>query len=669
MEPGFTIYLNDTSSLPLKNALNILQRDISNTLGTKARIEPIPRNLDTIQNALIILNENTNHTYPVDKLDGFERHKLFVKNNNLILQGSDLRGTLYAIFTFSEKFLKIQPLWFWASHNKPEKQKMIRIPADFTFDSGEPYVKYRAWFPNDTDMFAPWKKQSPLHNKVWLETMLRLKMNTVEIESAGDYSKHDAISDDARLIHEHGLLITFHHQSALDSKFNKWDKYWQSIREMEPPALLLENKDKFEEFWRYNVQCLVKNGISPIWGVNFRGNRDIPFWYTFPDAPSGMQDRADIISQMVQKQMKILKEETGEENPLVRWIFYDELSDFLSENMLNLPAGKNLIWNFVAARRDHFPNDDIRSIPVPDSVKLGYYLNLQFTSTGSHLVQAEGPWKMEKNFRFVDLKNNQPLFFSVVNAGNLREHLLSLTANAKLLWNFDTYNSDLFLKEFCSQYYGDEHADIIAQLYKDYFYAFWNQKKSELPEFDRQYIFHDLRYKQAVKQISEKFFEPVDLNPLEDFSWEQLPDRTFRIVPEDNGTTNQIEAIIKGTENSYKKFLKVSQTADSLYPLLEPEPRVFFNDNLRLPAHFMMYLNESLNKYCQAYISHSDINNHEYDQQVLLKQALQAAINVRQTLYQSAHGPFKTWYAEESIFDLDDYVDRINKTLKMALTH
>ncbi len=208
----------------------------------------------------------------------------------------------------------------------------------------------------------------------------------------------------------------------------------------------------------------------------------------------------------------------------------------------------------------------------------------------------------------------------------------------------------------------------LAELYKNYFDAFWNQKNSDLPEFDRQYIFHDLRYKQAVKQISDTFFDPVDLNPLEDYSWEQLPNRTFRIVPEDNGTTNQIKAIIKGSEISYKKFLKVSQTADSLYQLLEPKNRVFFNDNLRLPAHFMMYLNESLNKFCQAYISNSDINNHEYDQQVLLKQALQAAFNARQTLYQSAHDQFKTWYSEESIFDLDDYVDRINQTLKMALT-
>ncbi len=85
-------------------------------------------------------------------------------------------------------------------------------------------------------------------------------------------------------------------------------------------------------------------------------------------------------------------------HPLTRMIFYDELSDLLAEGLLHPPNEKEMIWNFVAARRDHFPNKDIRSIPLPDSVKLGYYMNFQFTSTGSHFAQAEGPWKMERNY-------------------------------------------------------------------------------------------------------------------------------------------------------------------------------------------------------------------------------------------------------------------------------
>ncbi|MBN2281095.1 MAG: glycosyl hydrolase 115 family protein [Candidatus Marinimicrobia bacterium] len=667
LNPGFQIFINDTSSVPIQKSLAILQRDIKQVLGKEAVISTDFSSIDTIENALIIINGGSD-AMGLDILTGFERHHLFTKQQNLVLQGSDVRGTIFAMMTFSEKVLDIPPLWFWASITL-EKKGSLEIPCKCTYDSGEPYVKYRAWFPNDTDMFKPWLRDSQFNREIWLETMLRLKMNTVEIESASDYSESYAISDYAKLIDNMGLKITFHHQSAMDSKFNKWNDYWRKIKNTEPPELLLANKEKFEEFWRYNVRCLAKNGIDPIWGINFRGNRDIPFWYTFTDAPEDMDERAEIINQMVQKQVDILKEETGQENPVARWIFYDEMSDFLAENKLKIPSGKYLIWNFVAARRDHFPNDDIRNLTIPENTKLGYYMNLQFTSTGSHFVAVEGPWKMEKNFRYIDSKNNHPIYFSVVNAGNIREHLLSLSANAALLWDFEKYDTDKFLTEYCASYFGDDSSEEIAELYRDYFYSFWNQKKNDLKDYERQYNFHDLRYKQVVKQLSQKFFGPIDLNPLEDYSWEQLPGRTFRIVPEDCDADNQIDAIINGTSASMAAFKTVAQRADSIYDHLDIHAKVFFNNNLRIPAHFMMHLNETVNKYCMAYRKKVPNERDDYDQQVYLKQALQAAKTAQHTIYKSAYGPFKNWYAEERIFDINDFVIRIEETYKTALEY
>ena len=102
----------------------------------------------------------------------------------------------------------------------------------------------------------------------------------------------------------------------------------------------------------------------------------------------------------------------------MRVTFYDELSDLLAKGYLRPPVGDNILWTFVAARRDHYPNDDIVSFDTATRVKLGYYMNFQFTSTGAHLAAAEGPWKMEFNFRYVNSRRS--LALSVVNAGNLR---------------------------------------------------------------------------------------------------------------------------------------------------------------------------------------------------------------------------------------------------------
>ncbi len=60
-------------------------------------------------------------------------------------------------------------------------------------------------------MLSHWRKESKLNNEVWLETMLRLKLNCVEINDSSDYSKMFAITADTKLIDEYGLKITYHH--------------------------------------------------------------------------------------------------------------------------------------------------------------------------------------------------------------------------------------------------------------------------------------------------------------------------------------------------------------------------------------------------------------------------------------------------------------------------
>ena len=227
-----------------------------------------------------------------------------------------------------------------------------------------------------------------------------------------------------------------------------------------------------------------------------------------------------------------------------------------------------------------------------------------------------------------------------------------------MLWHFQRYDSDEYVRSFCSTYYGEEHAECISKLYKEFFNAYWRQKKNDLDGYERQYIFHDLRYQQAISQLSTKFFDPIDLNPLEDYSWEQKPNRTFRIVPEDNNAENQLEALIRGTEESYHNFSNVARAADSVIQLLGPESRIFFNDNLRCTACFMMFLNESLKYYCKAYMNRSEYKREEY-----LRNSLNAAMNARESIFESAHDQFGTWYSEERIFDIDDLVSRIDKTL------
>jgi hypothetical protein len=275
---------------------------------------------------------------------------------------------------------------------------------------------------------------------------------------------------------------------------------------------------------------------------------------------------------------------------------------------------------------------------------------MQFTSTGAHLVEAEGPWKMERNFRYVNSKSNHPFKFSVVNAGNIREFLLSLSANARMMWDFKNYNTDSFLQEYCEQYFGQKNAHGIAKLYHDFFYAYWLPKKAELPKFDRQFIFQELRYKRAIQNIGALFAKTYTPDPLKDMSNERTAGRTFRIVPADNGSDNQIQAIIKGTSESAKKFLQVGKQSDDIYKKLKGSQKTYFNDNLRAPAYFMHNLNQTLLNLCKAYqLPANDIKRNSY-----LSLAADAIKSAETSLKTTAHGPFAQWYAGDHLFGLNN---------------
>ena len=81
-------------------------------------------------------------------------------------------------------------------------------------------------------------------------------------------------------------------------------------------------------------------------------------------------------------------------------------------------------------------------------------MNFQFSSTGPHVAPAESPWKMEFNYRYVNKKS--PLYFSVVNMGNMREFLLEISAHAAMLWDYDSYDTDRFMEAYCAQYFGEK---------------------------------------------------------------------------------------------------------------------------------------------------------------------------------------------------------------------
>ena len=631
---SFCLVVSENEAAPVKLAAETLQRDFERVMGYRP---PIVRSSDPKENGmleLVVFNESSAGKTAPRPLDGFESHRIYVEapSERIYITGKDMRGTIYAIYSFSERFLDVPPLWYFASW-EPRSKKRIDIPADYDHLWKSPQVRYRAWFPNDTDMFTPWRKLSRENDELWHETMLRLKLNTVELEGTVTYPDY-RLDERTALLRQYGLILSSTHHTACNNDLSNWEGYWREVRGMAPPPLSLSNKEALCEFWRYGIETVCRSGQENLWTLAFRGTGDEPFWAAFMDAPEGEKARAEVINQMLRLQLGLIRETTGDKHPMVRITFYDELSDLLAKGYLKPPTGDNVLWTFVAARRDHYPYEDLVSFDPEENVNLGYYMNFQFTSTGAHLAPAEGPWKMEFNFRYVN--DRGPLRFSVVNAGNLREFVMELSANARMMWDMESYDTDAFLLEFCTQYFGKRHAAEAARLYRAYYDAYWQPKRPEFQGLERQYLFQDLRYSRAIRQLCDCFFDPYTPNPLIDLKSERIPGRTFRIEG-----VHQIDSLLAGTSRAALRFADAAQHCDDLLKRLPKGKRRFFRDNLAAPCRYMEALNLSLYHLTLAYKGVGNRGEH-------LDKAISELERARDALYATQEGNFAHWYTGDT---------------------
>lgn len=649
---NFRMVVSDGELSPIKLAVETLQRDFKSVMGFCPPIVSTSTDGEKELIELIIINESivdsSMNKSELRPLDGFESHRLYAETSSrrIYLTGKDMRGTIYAIYTFSEKFLDVPPLWFFSSW-EPQKKKQIEVPCNLDYFYKSPQVRYRAWFPNDTELFTPWRQLTVQNNEVWLETMLRLKLNTVEMEQTITYPDYK-LEESVSLLRKYGLILSSTHHTACNNNLVTWKEYWYKVHGIAPPKLLLSDEKSLCEFWQYSIETVCRCEQENLWTIAFRGIGDQPYWAAFEDAPVSEEERAEVINRMLHIQLAMIKEKTGNPNPFVRVTFYDELSDLLAKGYLKPPVGNNILWTFVAARRDHYPYDDIVTFDTATQINLGYYMNLQFTSTGAHLAAAEGPWKMEFNFRYAN--SRCPLALSVVNAGNLREFVMELAANASMMWDMATYDTDRFLYDFCVCYFGKEHAEEVMQLYRDYYYAYWEQKSADFPGLERQFIFHDLRCARVFKQIGEGF-ECFSSNPLKDIIRERVPGRSFRI--EGN---NQVDSLLSGMERTFDRFDKVAQRCAQLMPQLPEQYRCFFLDNLSAPCHYMAALSHSLYHFLRAY-KYTEKRTKNLDLSIEYLEKAQEA------LYSTQHGVFTDWYAGDKLHG------KFNIPAKLKLLH
>lgn len=117
---GFTIVVSPGEAPAVMLAVEALRRDFLNVLGFEPAVQTtLPSSAS--EPALMIVNRQTWAVPALDlprkPLEGFESHRVYAdaRARRVYLEGADTRGTIYAIYTFSEHLLGVPPLHYWSS--------------------------------------------------------------------------------------------------------------------------------------------------------------------------------------------------------------------------------------------------------------------------------------------------------------------------------------------------------------------------------------------------------------------------------------------------------------------------------------------------------------------------------------------------------------------------
>lgn len=401
----------------------------------------------------------------------------------LLIAGSDQRGTMFGLYAFAEQYLQVDPLYFWADRPAPKRERLAF--AEVSIAAGEPTFRYRGWFINDEDLLTEWyldggkrdidypfysRVVSPKASARVFEAMLRLQCNLVIPASFVDIRN----PDEARLIEEatrRGLFVSMHHVEPVGVSGFGFLNYWRD-RGQEVPFSYARHPDKFETIWEdYARRWAVYPNV--IWQIGLRGIADRPVWVSDPAAPESEAERGKMIASAMRKQWEIIRRVDPRPDPPMTTTLWMEGSRLHHQGHLAFPPGVAVIFS------DNSPGwqlqPDFYEVRREEGRPYGVYYHQQLWGSGPHLVQGVSPQRMHGIFRQVVQRGST--YYAMTNVGNVREFVLGIDAAARMLRDFDSFDPDRFLSDWCRDRFGSA-AEGAERAYRDFFASYVVDEKS-----------------------------------------------------------------------------------------------------------------------------------------------------------------------------------------------
>ena len=373
----------------------------------------------------------------------------------VVLTGPDIRGTIYAMYQFSQDYLGVDPMYYWTG-KKPQRRDRIILPGSLQRLFPPPLFKYRGFFINDEDLLTGWAPgEKTDHSGISLavmsriyETILRLKGNIV-VPGTWIFPNDPQV----KLAGERGLILTQHHAMPLGVNVARWPANVPYNFSTHPQIL--------ERAWKDAVAAYEPHQ-QILWSVGLRGLSDTSYASMDPSVIGNDKRLGMLIGQAIAAEMRIVRAS----HPHARFVtdFWQEGARLEHEGYLRIPQGVIRVWA-----------DDGYGIPQ-DGGDLApgegvYYHVAMLNGRANHLTEMVPVRRIYHQLgRYIKAGATSYL---LLNTSNIRQVAMTTKAVMDAAWRgIPPEGAHGYYRRWAEEEFGPAAASAVARVYRDYFNAF-----------------------------------------------------------------------------------------------------------------------------------------------------------------------------------------------------
>ncbi len=464
------IVVADSENSAVKQAATFLAGDIEKISGKRPEI--VSKRRDHVSIELYTAPSDQNNTKWAHSFSSgaWEAYEIKTSQKEVVLCGSDFRGTAFAAYTLSER-LGVDPLHCWTCY-EPEHHNPLVLKGT-NYSSGEPTFRYRGMFHDDEDILPrPFENAGyPLRTgdvptewyARYFETALRLRMNFM----VAPYTRVHRRYEVQKMASDWGLFYTSHHYDVLLSNPFGIERYGLGKERNFTGAWdWINNRDVMIRYWQGGLD--ENKDLNCIWPVGMRGTDD--YGYKFPPGTTDQQ-QARVFKEAIAQQVKMTTETLPKDKqPIFHFTLYTEMLEKYQSGKLDVPGNVIIVW----------PDDNdgtMRGLPEKkDRWKHGVYYHLAYlgkqVKQSVHMVQ---PQRVAEQFKKV--VDSGATEYMLVNVSELREFVMEARMLADICWDAKTAlagddPAKRYVNWWCREYFGDDAAPAAAKAYGDYEHVF-----------------------------------------------------------------------------------------------------------------------------------------------------------------------------------------------------